>query len=76
MRLHSYSRCPSKFSPLSDLDCLLGVDVDLLCNDNDTDELGEMVLGNAYITTPLPFPVLKIIITVIQKCLINIFKIL
>ena len=61
MRLHRYSRCPSKFSPLPDLDSLLGVDVDLLCNDNDTDELGEMVLGNAYITTPLPFPVLKII---------------
>lgn len=48
MRLHRYSRCPSKFSPLPDLDSLLGVDVDLLCNDNDTDELGEMVLGNAY----------------------------
>lgn len=61
MRLHRYSRCPSKFSPLPDLDSLSGVDVDLLCNDNDTDQLGEMVLGNAYITTPLPFPVLKII---------------
>lgn len=65
MWFYRCSWCFSKFFFFLDLDFLLGVDVDLLCNDNDIDEFGEMVLRNVYIIIFLLFLVLKIIIIVI-----------